>query len=172
MNDVFYNYYPELECLGSALQFNEEIFEIVDKIKVLENFTIDEINELCKHMTCYGAPTDVKILCEGDLGEYMVILLTGKVAVMKRTDSGDDVQLSVAVPGTSLGEMSLIDGKPRFANCVTLMPSDFAVLDRHNLNAILTHTPRLGNKLLLELLQITTERLRETTCHYIQQPSI
>jgi hypothetical protein len=43
-------------------------------------------------------------------------------------------------------------------------PTDFAVLTRHKLNAILAEHPPLGAKVLpLLLLQLMTGRLRETT---------
>jgi CRP-like cAMP-binding protein len=65
-------------------------------------------------------------------------------------------------PGSTLGEMTLLDGKPRFASCITLEPTDFAVLTRAGLNEILMQMPRVGNKLLLILLQMMTTRLRDT----------
>ncbi|MBK9022025.1 MAG: cyclic nucleotide-binding domain-containing protein [Sulfuritalea sp.] len=66
-------------------------------------------------------------------------------------------------PGASLGEMSLINGKPRFATCIAREPTDIAVLTRDTIYDILVLHPSLGNKILLILLQITSQRLRETS---------
>jgi CRP-like cAMP-binding protein len=59
--------------------------------------------------------------------------------------------------------MSLIDGAQRYASCVATEPTDFAVLTRSALNEIFLDNPRLGNKLLLLLLQLMTRRLRDTS---------
>lgn len=162
MGAALNNPYPQLECLGSAVQYVDEIFNIIDQIKLFERFSLEEVEVLCRYMSCYGAPAGCRLLTEGGEGDYMMLILTGEVAINKKTDSGDECRLAVAYPGMSLGEMSMIDGQPRFASCDTLIPTDFAVLSRHSLNEILVHMPRLGNKLLLELLQISTIRLRET----------
>lgn len=66
-------------------------------------------------------------------------------------------------PGAFLGEMSLFDGRPRFASCITVQPTDFVVLSRDRLNDILRDHPRLGSKLMLILAQAMTERLRDAT---------
>jgi CRP-like cAMP-binding protein len=56
--------------------------------------------------------------------------------------------------------MSLIDGEPRFASCVTLESSVFAVLDREALTRMLTEESRVGVKILVELLTLLNQRLR------------
>jgi CRP-like cAMP-binding protein len=64
--------------------------------------------------------------------------------------------------------MSLIDGQARFATCISTEPVDFAVLDRKALNEVLVSQPRLGNKLLLLLLQLMAKRLRDSGANLLQ----
>jgi CRP-like cAMP-binding protein len=71
--------------------------------------------------------------------------------------------MGVAGPGKTLGEMSLIDGEPRFASCVTLEPTLFAVLDRAALIRVVSDEPRVGVKLLMELLLLLNQRLRSVS---------
>ena len=160
------NHYPNLQKLGSASLYLDEILEI-EHVKLFEDFSKDEIEALCRHMTCYAAPTGYRLLKEGDEGDFMLLILTGKVSVLKQTESEEDCHLAVAIPGMSLGEMTLIDGSPRSANCDCLTPTDFAVLNRMALNAILVKMPRLANKLLLVLLQFMTKRLRDTSSQLV-----
>jgi CRP-like cAMP-binding protein len=56
--------------------------------------------------------------------------------------------------------MSLIDGEPRFASCVTLEPTCFAVLDRESLTRLVAEEPKIGVKILMELLMLLNQRLR------------
>jgi CRP-like cAMP-binding protein len=162
------NLYPQLQNLGCALLYLEEILSI-EHVKLFEDFSGDEIKALCRYLTCYAAPSGFRLLNEGDEGDYMILILTGKVEVTKFDDLGQEQGLAFAVPGMSLGEMSLIDGSARSANCISMVPTDFAVLDRTSLNSILVQMPRLGNKLLLVLLQFMTIRLRNTSSQLLHK---
>ena len=154
--------YPELQNFGSASLFFDEIIAI-EHVKLFEDFTCDEVEAFCRYMTCYAAPTGYRLLREGDEGDFLLLILTGKVEVLKQIGSEKSISLAIAEPGMSLGEMSLIDGSLRSANCDALVPTDFAVLSRASLNSILVQLPRLGNKLLLVLLQLMSKRLRDTS---------
>lgn len=162
MDASFKEPYPELQNLGSASLYLDEIMNI-EHVKLFEDFTREEVEALCRYMTCYAAPTGYRLLQEGDAGDFLLLILTGKVAVHKQTELEKQLSLSVAEPGMSLGEMSLIDGNLRSASCDALVPTDFAVLSRASLNSILVQLPRLGNKLLLVLLQLMSNRLRDTS---------
>jgi CRP-like cAMP-binding protein len=59
--------------------------------------------------------------------------------------------------------MSLIDGEPRFASCVTASPTVFAVLDRDALIRVVSEEPKIGVKILMELLMLLNQRLRSVS---------
>lgn len=159
--------YPNIECLGSATEFFDEILANIEHIKLFEDFTEDELKVLCHYMTCYAAPRDYALIEEGDTGDFLLIVLTGEVSVMKMvTANGPQLIRDVGV-GASPGELSLIDNRPRYATCITKEPCDFAVLKRDALNEILVHYPRLANKFLLILLQTLTVRMRETSDRFL-----
>jgi CRP/FNR family transcriptional regulator, cyclic AMP receptor protein len=154
--------YASMEYLGPASGYMAEIMEIIDRVILFEDFSVSEIEALCGYLHCYGAPRGVCLLNEQDQGDYLLIVFTGSVVVSRRADAGSGAKILATVgPGASLGEMSMIDGQPRFASCVTARPTDFAVLSRHDLNQVLVDRPRLGSKFLLILLQLMTRRLRE-----------
>jgi CRP/FNR family transcriptional regulator, cyclic AMP receptor protein len=155
--------YPELEYLGSARRFMDDILQVIDQIPFFGGFSDQEIQALSGYMGCYGAPRNTRLLAEGASDDHMLLLLTGRVAVLKKDEQGFDRMVAEAGPGATLGEMSMIDGSPRSASCVTTEPTDFAVLTRNGLNDIFMDSPRLGNKLLLVLLQSTMKRLREAS---------
>ena len=70
--------------------------------------------------------------------------------------------------GKTLGEMSMIDGEPRFATCIAAEPTVFAVLDRENLARIIVEQPMLGAKILMELVLMLSQRLRSTSGRLLQ----
>ena len=155
--------FPDLVDLGSAANFFDEIHEVVKGLSLFEGFSRHESALLCDYMACYGAPSRSTILAEGESGDFLIIILTGRINVVKTGAPGESKIVAQLGPGGFLGEMSLFDGQQRFASCITVEPTDFAVLSRDCLNDILVDHPRLGNKLLLILLQLMTERLRLAT---------
>ncbi len=152
-----------LTRLGSATLYEDEIFAIVDHIPLLEDLSRTEISQLCTRMECFSAKRGDIVTGEDEEGDFLGIVLTGEVAVLKRGKDGQEKQLALIGPGVSFGELSLIDGKPRFATCVATEPTDVAILTRDSIFDILVLQPSLGSKLLLLFLQSTSQRLRETS---------
>jgi CRP-like cAMP-binding protein len=71
--------------------------------------------------------------------------------------------IATVEPGRSLGEMSMIDGEPRFATCVALEPTLIAVLRRENLARVVVEQPLIGAKIMMELVLMLSQRLRATS---------
>ena len=161
MTATLASHFPQLEALGSASNFVEDIQEIVKTQSLFEGFNPQESALLCDYMECFGAPSRTTILREGEHGDFLIIILTGRIRVVKNSSAGEPLPIADVGPGGFLGEMALFDDQPRFASCITREPTDFAVLTRQALADILIDHPRLGNKLLLTLLQLMTERLRD-----------
>jgi CRP-like cAMP-binding protein len=155
--------YSNLEPLGSATAFVDEILAIIEYMPLFQGLDRDEIGTIAEYMFCFGAPTGETLLREGDAGDWLLLLLTGEVQVWKRDDHGNECKITRVMPGTTLGEMSLIDGQPRFATCIASVPVDFAVLRREDFIELTLAHPRLCAKFTLLLLQIMAQRLRDTS---------
>lgn len=153
--------FAELEFLGSASNYLDDILQIVDCLALFEGFRKNEIEALCSLMECFGAPTGATLIKEGDQGNFLIMVLTGSVNVIKFDNTGKKQVASIG-PGAVLGELSMFGNDPRFASCITAEPTDFAVLSRQSLNKILMDMPRIGNKLLLVILHMLSARLRES----------
>jgi CRP-like cAMP-binding protein len=155
--------FPGLAYLGDATAFADRILEIIEHIRLFEDFERGEIRKLAASLRCYRAPAGATLIREGDCGDFMVIPLEGQCEIVKRDPSGVPQRISIAGPGKVLGEMSMIDGEPRFASCIALEDTFFAVLDRDGLSRILADDPRLGIKILIELVQLLSQRLRSAS---------
>lgn len=152
--------FPQMSALGSATPFVPRIREIIQSIALFEDFEAGDLDRLAASMRCYRAPAGLAIINEGDPGDYMVLILSGAVEIVKRDAHGLPVQIAVAGPGKTLGEMSLIDGEPRFASCVAVDDVEFAVLDRAAMTALIAEDPQIGVKLMMEFLILLNQRLR------------
>lgn len=162
---------PELEFLGSADKYEDDIFEMINEITLFDSFSRDEIKALCRFFECYAAPRNFTLLNEGDRGDHLLLMLNGGVRVTKKIPNGAEILIAEVGVGCILGEMSMVDRQPRFASCTTLTPVDFAVFTRDSFDHVLLQMPRLGNKLLIALFQISTSRLR-ASCENLMQSGL
>ena len=152
-----------LKPIGRASEFADEIYGLMSKTPLFSGLDIDETRRLGAFMYVYEAPAGVTVINEGEIGDFMMLLMTGMVDVMRRNRYNYPSRIAVAHAGHALGEMSMFDGEPRFASCVTLEPGRIAVLTRDALMLVLQEEPKLGNKILLKLVQLLSERLRQTS---------
>jgi CRP-like cAMP-binding protein len=152
-----------LEHLGDATKFAPQIHALIPKCTLLENFAPAEVRLLAHFMDVYRAEPGVEIIREGDGGDFMLMIVEGKVEVHKRDRWNTPQLLALVEAGRTLGEMSMIDGEPRFATCIAVEPTQVAVLDRENLARIIVEQPLLGAKILMELVLMLSQRLRATT---------
>jgi len=158
-----------LEHLGDATRFAGQIHALIPKCSLLENFTPAEVRLLSHFMEVFRAAEGMEVIREGDGGDFMLIVVEGRVEVRKQ-DRWNTPQLIAAIePGRVLGEMSMIDGEPRFATCVAVQPTLVAVLDRESLARIIVEQPLLGAKILMELVLMLSQRLRATSDRLMQQ---
>lgn len=155
-NNLFHN----IEPLGDATPFVDRILEIIGHIKLLEDFGEEDIARLAHYMVCFRVPAGVEIIQEGEPGDFLLLVIEGTIEIVKKGANGLPARVGLAGPGKTLGEMSVIDGEPRFASCITEQDCLLAVLDRENLSRILADEPRMGVKILMELLMLLNQRLR------------
>jgi CRP-like cAMP-binding protein len=153
--------------IGRASEFSDEIHVLMAKTPLFSGLDIDETRKLGAFMYVYEAPPGVTVISEGEAGDFMMLLMSGMIDVLRRNRYNYPSRIAVAHGGHALGEMSMFDGEPRFASCVTLEQSRIAVLTRDALMLVLSDEPKLGNKILLKLVQLLSERLRQTSAKLV-----
>jgi CRP/FNR family transcriptional regulator, cyclic AMP receptor protein len=156
-----------LEHLGDATKFATQIHALIPKCTLLENFAPAEVRLLAHFMDVYRAEPAVEVIREGDGGDFMLMVIEGKIEVHKRDRWNTPQLLAVVEAGRTLGEMSMIDGEARFATCLAAEPTVIAVLDRENLARIIVEQPLLGAKILMELVLMLSQRLRVTSARLL-----
>jgi CRP-like cAMP-binding protein len=152
-----------LEHLGDATKFAPQIHALIPKCSLLENFSPAEVRMLAHFMDVFRAPSGVEVIREGDGGDFMLMVLEGRIEVLRRDRWNTPQLLAEVEAGRTLGEMSMIDGESRFATCMAVEPALIAVLDRESLARIIVEQPLLGAKILMELVLMLSQRLRATS---------
>ena len=152
-----------LEPLGDATQYATQIHGMISYSPMFENFNLAEIRLLSHFMQAYRAEPGVEIIREGEPGDFMIMLIEGRIEVFKQDRWNAPRIIAVIAPGKTLGEMSMIDGEPRFATCVAAERCMIAVLTRESLARIILEQPILGAKILMELVLTLSQSLRQTS---------
>ncbi|MFO1326216.1 MAG: cyclic nucleotide-binding domain-containing protein [Rubrivivax sp.] len=126
-------------------------------------FTPDEARAVVSYMHVATFPRGATLLRENDGRDTaeVLLLLEGEVAVEAGVDSAAGaVPIASLGPGSLLGEVALLDGRPRSAQCTALSPVRAAALSRKALETMLEAHPRVAAKLMIELSHRIAERLR------------
>ena len=105
-------------------------------------------------------PGNRDIICQGEYSNFMVVLLSGTVAVEREQPWGKRLRLSEAHPGDILGEMSLLDSGKRFSVCTSLNECEIAVLSAQALDEMMASDPALAASLMAVLARKLSRRLR------------
>ena len=123
----------------------------------------DDLQRMSQYLEFVQVVANQEVIAQDELGDYMVIVLEGTLAVDRAQPWGGKVRLAEAHAGDMLGEMSLLDAGARFSACVTLTPCALAVVDAQRLDEMITKDPRLGVALLASLSRRLSLRLRQVS---------
>jgi len=112
---------------------------------------ISAIEDLTARIAVRRIAVGSAVLTQGEPGDAMFVIMTGRVKVVIFGESGREVTLSILRPGDSFGEMSLFDQSPRSANCIAIEPTTLLALSREDLFRHIQAHPRTATNLLGEM---------------------
>ena len=135
---------------------------------LIEDLTVEEADTLGTLMPRLHARAGQTLIREGEVGDWMLLVLSGTVDVYKTSESGGMSRLAVIMQGTAVGEMSMLDAAPRNATCVAIEDVQAGVLTRTMIAHLIQDHPVIGAKLLVKLTQLLAQRLRNTSSRLVK----
>jgi putative methionine-R-sulfoxide reductase with GAF domain len=96
------------------------------------------------------------IFKEGEKGEVMFAIQSGRVKITKRTDSGD-MTIAILETGEVFGEMSLFDKLPRSANATAEGETRVLTINKKKFFSTVSRDPSL----VFKILETTSMRIRK-----------
>lgn len=130
----------------------------------------DAVRRLEKYFDFAIVPADRDIVRQDEYGNFMVVLLSGSIAVDRRLPWGEQLRLTEARPGDILGEMSLLDGGMRFSACISLTECQIAVLGAEAMDQMMREQPQLAAAMVALLARKLSMRLRVVGARLSEQP--
>src|SRR5688572_3820928 len=134
-----------LEILGSCKGIARSNPDML-RFAMLENFNLDEAETLGTVMLRVRAQPAQTLISEGTTGLWMMLLLSGTVDVTKVSARGTVSRIAVIKSGATIGEMSMLDGAPRYASCTAIDAVEAGVLTRSAIEQLIRAHPAVGAK--------------------------
>ena len=148
----------DFEQLDVDERFHKKLCGMLDRVPLLQDLEYTEIEQLARYCSAYKVTKGVRIFREGAKSNFMCLLTDGYVALMKGAK-----QLATVREGKTMGEMSMIDGKPYSATAISAIDCRFILITRQQFDELAENYPRVAFKLLSAISKLLSIRLRETT---------
>ncbi|MGD8149157.1 Crp/Fnr family transcriptional regulator [Ornithinimicrobium sp. Y1694] len=131
---------------------------VVMKAPLFSALAEGDAERLMDSMTPHRLARGEVVFREGDPGDSLYVVLSGKVKLARTSGDGRENLLSVLGPGEMFGELSLFDPGPRLTTAYVVSNTEFISLGNEALRAYLADHPEVAMQMLAGL----AHRLRRT----------
>lgn len=132
--------------------------EVLARSGIFQGVDQEAAEALAKELEMVEARKGEVIFNEGEPGDCLYIVLSGKVKVGRRASDGRQNLIAIMGPSDMLGELSLFDPGPRTATATAVTDCRLARLRKQALRPWLTNRPEIAE----QLLRVLARRLRRT----------
>jgi CRP/FNR family cyclic AMP-dependent transcriptional regulator len=136
--------------------------QFLSRTPLFAKLSPQECSILASHCEGKQVTAGQVVFSEGDFGDAMYIVKQGALNIFKKDLLGD-VRIAEIRPGGLVGEMALVDGKPRSANVRASEATRLLSLSRASYGDLKKSHPQVATKFQDELLLLISSRLRQTT---------
>jgi len=128
----------------------------------LDPDVIDRIAGLSRPVTLSG---DQTLFFKGDEGDALYGVRNGRIRISASDPEGKEIVINIMGPGDIFGEIALLDGRPRTADAMAMVPTELYQIRRADFVRLLEDEPELSTHLIELLclrLRVTTELLEDS----------
>ena len=136
--------------------FARIMHKLLEQVEVFSGFTPKELTSLIKNAELFSFVPGDTILAEGSEGNYLYVLLRGRVDITRIGLGGSSVEVAKLGPCDCFGEMSLTDHESRCANVRALGNCTLLRISERDC----WRDPVLSAKLFRNISRILSQRLR------------
>jgi CRP/FNR family transcriptional regulator len=132
-------------------------YDVLTEAPLFEALSEEDANALRSGIIEVSLDRGERLFAEGDDGDKLYIILTGKIKLTKAAPDGRENLLSVHGPGEMFGELSLFDPIPRTSSATAVTSARLAAIAHDDLRMWLSTRPEVA----MHLLQALAQRLRK-----------
>jgi len=137
--------------------------EVLRSVPLLSSLSDSEIELVAKSSRRVQYPKRSIVFQEGDPGDFLLVILSGRVKVILVGESGQETTIAILERPGFLGEVALLDDSPRSATVMTLENSAFLQIARAPFLALINKHPNIALKIMSHLsgaLRDANEQIR------------
>jgi CRP/FNR family cyclic AMP-dependent transcriptional regulator len=116
------------------------------------------VSALTRQLQPVYFPRGHTVFAEGDPGDRLFIVISGKVKIGRCSPDGRENILAIMGPSDMFGELSIFDPGPRTSSATTITEACAVSMDRDALRAWIADRPEIAQ----QLLRVLARRLRRT----------
>lgn len=136
----------------------EGIIDCLGTVPLFRELSAEALGDVCEQLRLFSLHQGEMLFQQGDPGTSMFIVDQGKLRVYTLGEGERHVLLDVLGPGDVIGELTLLDGRPRTAYAQAETDCDIFALDREPFLERLRDRPDTA----IALMSNVSMRLRQT----------
>ena len=139
-------------------------------IPIFSRMDAAEIRLVAKHMNVIGVKPGETLFEEADRGNFMCFIAHGTLEVIKKPGgTGQEVVITTLRKGQSIGEMSVIENRPRSATVKARDSVKLFILSQAAFDHVLSKHYHIGIKMLKGIAILLSNNLRQTSSRLADQ---
>lgn len=138
-----------------------DLLDTLRNVTIFSGFSDDDLRNLCGNCTLYEARIGEVIVEEGSPATEILILLKGLVTIVLNLKE-DPIEIMEFIPGSCIGEASVIGIQSHSASAVVIEDATLMVLPRQVLMGLFEDDKSLFSLLILNIARELARRLRHT----------
>ncbi|WP_291474329.1 CRP-like cAMP-activated global transcriptional regulator GlxR [Corynebacterium sp.] len=135
-----------------------EVHEILSRAGIFQGVESAAVNTLIEQLESTTFPRGTTIFDEGEPGDRLFIIISGKVKLARHAPDGRENLLTIMGPSDMFGELSIFDPGPRTSAAVCVTEVTAATMDSQMLHDWIQAHPEISE----QLLRVLARRLRRT----------
>jgi CRP-like cAMP-binding protein len=140
--------------------------EALKESSLFEGLSDAEIGSLESLFGEKRIPEGKTVFVENMLGESLYLIEKGTIKISKMLAEGDEKILVILGPDDFFGEMAILEGNSRSATARVAEDACLLSLQRKDFEALCEENPKLGIKLMRNIIRGFTRRIRENSEEY------
>ena len=135
-----------------------EVHEILSRAGIFQGVESAAVNTLIEQLDSTTFPRGTTIFDEGEPGDRLFIITSGKVKLARHAPDGRENLLTIMGPSDMFGELSIFDPGPRTSAAVCVTEVTAATMNSQMLHDWIQAHPEISE----QLLRVLARRLRRT----------
>ena len=134
--------------------------DIIRDVPLLARLAAADLRDIASKGRLHSYRSGTTLFREGDPGDALYVVVEGNVRIVVLSAEGTEATVAMLGPGEFVGDLALLDGRPRSASAIASEPTKTLIVTRDDFADWLSRRPKAAFA-LLETLSLRVRRTDE-----------